>query len=34
VLLGDKYFFAPIREEVRVVFDQAVAADRGGSRLK
>jgi len=34
VLLGEKYFFAPIREEVRVVFDQAVAAERGGSRLK
>lgn len=34
VLLGEKYFFAPIRDEVRAVFDQAAAAERSGSRLK
>jgi len=34
VLLGEKYFFAPIRNEVRVVFDQAAAAERDGSRFR
>lgn len=34
VLLGEKYFFAPIREEVRTVFDLALAAERNGSRLR
>lgn len=33
VLLGSKYFFGPIRREVSMVLDKAVAADATGGRL-
>jgi hypothetical protein len=33
VLMGLKYFFAPIRDEVKKVFDQACASYNGNGRL-
>lgn len=33
VLMGNKYFFAPIREEVSRILDAAMKADKNGSRL-
>jgi hypothetical protein len=34
VLLGEKYFFRPIKEEVLRIFDHAVFCDKHGGRLK
>jgi hypothetical protein len=34
VLMGCKYFFTPIRDEVKAVFEKAVRADQNGARLK
>ena len=34
VLLGEKYFFAPIREAVQSVLEIALEADKNGSRLR
>ncbi|WP_260492816.1 hypothetical protein [Pseudoalteromonas maricaloris] len=33
VLLGDKFFFEPIRNEVKMVFEKAMEFDQKGSRF-
>ena len=34
VLMGTKYFFSPLREEVKKVFEYACEADKNGARLR
>jgi len=32
--MGTKYFFSPLREEVKKVFEYACEADKNGARLR